>query len=87
MKNNILYRQIVFILFSPPFFMDYVVTITSFFFLQNLYVRFRTLNDVWKCLPTGLNTVSSQWTHKEIVGVIENTRSYSLRTLRIAKSI
>lgn len=32
------------------------------------------LNDVWECLPAGLVAVSDQWTHNEIVCVMENTR-------------
>lgn len=61
-------------IFTPPYLMDYVVTITSCFFLQNIYVRFQTLNDIWKCLPADLVAVSDQWTHNEIVGAMENTR-------------
>jgi len=61
-------------LFSIPYIMDYVVTISSCFFLHNLYARFQTLNDFWKCLPADLIPASSQWTHIEIVGLMENTR-------------
>lgn len=39
-----------------------------------MYARFQMLNDVWKCLPADLVTVSSQWAHNEIVDVMENTR-------------
>ncbi|XP_050064127.1 uncharacterized protein LOC114127593 [Aphis gossypii] len=60
--------------FSSPYLMDYVVTISSCFFLQNIYVRFQMLNDIWKCLPADLVTVSNQWTYNEIVGAMENTR-------------
>ncbi|KAF0747416.1 Gustatory receptor, partial [Aphis craccivora] len=38
------------------------LVITFCFFIQNIYARFQMLNDVWKCLPAGLVTVSSQWT-------------------------
>lgn len=54
--------------------MDYVVTITSCFFLQNIYVRFQTLNDIWKCLTGDLVAISNQWKYNEIVGAMENTR-------------
>ncbi|KAE9542854.1 hypothetical protein AGLY_002765 [Aphis glycines] len=54
--------------------MDYIVTISSCFFLQNLYVRFQSLNDLWKCLPPKLVAVPGQWTNIEIVVLIENTR-------------
>lgn len=61
-------------LFSLPFVMDYAVIITSCFFLQNMCIRFQTLNDIWKCIPIDLINVSGQWTHNEIVNVMENTR-------------
>ncbi|CAI6349830.1 unnamed protein product [Macrosiphum euphorbiae] len=54
--------------------MDYVITISSCFFLQNMYARFQTLNDLWKCLPSDLVPISDQWTHIEIVVFMENTR-------------
>ncbi|CAI6354147.1 unnamed protein product [Macrosiphum euphorbiae] len=54
--------------------MDYVITISSCFFLQNMYARFQTLNDIWKCLPADLVPISDQWTHIEIVVFMENTR-------------
>ncbi|CAI6375564.1 unnamed protein product [Macrosiphum euphorbiae] len=54
--------------------MDYVVTMSSCFFLQNLNVRFQTLNDFWKCLPADLVPIPGQWTHIEIVDLMENTR-------------
>ncbi|XP_060868243.1 uncharacterized protein LOC132943317 [Metopolophium dirhodum] len=62
------------LVFSPPYVMDATVTITSCFFLQNLYVRFQTIIDFWKCLPTELAAVPGQWTHTEIVVLMENTR-------------
>jgi len=62
------------ILFSVPYVMDYIVTISSCFFLQNMYVRFQTLNDLWKCLPADLVPVFDQLTHIEIVNLMENTR-------------
>ncbi|XP_060872598.1 uncharacterized protein LOC132946570 [Metopolophium dirhodum] len=61
-------------IFTIPYVMDYVVTISSCFFLQNLYVRFQTLNDFWKCLPADLVDVPGQWTHIEIMDLMENTR-------------
>lgn len=61
-------------IFSIPYLMDYVVMISLCFFLQNLYARFQTLIDLWKCLPADLVPVSSQWTHIEIVDFMENTR-------------
>ncbi|KAF0749859.1 Gustatory receptor [Aphis craccivora] len=63
-----------YVLFSLPFVMDYAVIITSCFFLQNMCIRFQTLNDIWKCIPIDLINVSGQWTHNEIVNVMENTR-------------
>jgi len=62
------------IVFSPPYVMDATVTITSCFFLQNLYVRFQIIIDFWKCLPTELVAVPGQWTHSEIVILMENIR-------------
>ncbi|CAI6356346.1 unnamed protein product [Macrosiphum euphorbiae] len=62
------------VLFTIPYAMDYVVVISLCFFLQNVYVRFQTLNDLWKCLPADLVPFSDQWTHIEIVILMENTR-------------
>jgi len=67
---SLLYRG----LFAAPFVMDYVITISSCFFLQNMYARFQTLNDFWKCLPVDLVSVPAQWTHTEIVAFMEDTR-------------
>lgn len=61
-------------LFTLPYVMDYIVTLSSCFFLQNLYIRFQSLNDLWKCLPPKLVTVPGQWTDIEIVVLMENTR-------------
>lgn len=62
------------VLFTIPYIMDYVVVISSCFFLQNMYVRFQTLNDVWKCLPANLVPISVQWTHIDIVVLMEDMR-------------
>ncbi|XP_060862487.1 uncharacterized protein LOC132939372 [Metopolophium dirhodum] len=62
------------VIFTAPFVMDYVMTITSCFFLQNMYGRFQTLNDLWKCLPADLVPISDQWTHIKIVVFMENMR-------------
>jgi len=72
--ENVISLLMYYLLFTLPFFIDYVVTISSCFFLQSLYVRFQTLNDFWKCLPADLVDVSHQWTHIEIVDLMENTR-------------
>jgi len=61
-------------IFTIPYVMDYVVTMSSCFFLQNLNIRFQTLNDFWKCLPADLVPVPGQWTHIEKVDLMENTR-------------
>lgn len=62
------------LIFSPPYVMDAIVTISSCFFLQNVYVRFQTIIDFWECLPTELVAVPGQWTQTEIVVLMENTR-------------
>ncbi|KAL4154210.1 hypothetical protein QTP88_002042 [Uroleucon formosanum] len=62
------------VLFTIPYIMDFVVVISSCFFLQNMYVRFQTLNDVWKCLPANLVPISVQWTHIDIVVLMEDMR-------------
>ncbi|XP_015376096.1 PREDICTED: uncharacterized protein LOC107170481 [Diuraphis noxia] len=62
------------LVFAPPYVMDSTVTIVSCYFLQNLYFRFQTLIDFWNCLPIELVAVPGQWTHIEIVFLMENTR-------------
>jgi len=48
------------VLFTVPYVMDYALTISSCFFLQNMYVRFQTLNDLWKCLPADFVPISDR---------------------------
>ncbi|XP_025203911.1 uncharacterized protein LOC112600814 [Melanaphis sacchari] len=72
--QNIATYMFVHPLFNPPHVMDYVLTISSCFFLHNIYARFQTLNDIWKCLPADLVVDFDKWTHNEIIDVMENTR-------------
>ncbi|KAL4130660.1 hypothetical protein QTP88_008073 [Uroleucon formosanum] len=66
--------------------MDSAVTISTCFFLQNLYVRFQTIIDFWKCLPTELVAVPGQWTHTEIVVLMENTRLLHSELCELSKT-
>ncbi|KAE9542853.1 hypothetical protein AGLY_002764 [Aphis glycines] len=59
---------------GPPFIVHYVIFISTCYFLYNLYIRFKTLNDLWKCLPVGLIAAPDQWTHSEVVILIDNIR-------------
>lgn len=59
---------------GPPFIVHYVVFISTCYFLYNLYIRFKILNDLWKCLPVGLIAVPDQWTHSEVVILIDDIR-------------
>ncbi|KAF0737167.1 Gustatory receptor, partial [Aphis craccivora] len=61
-------------LIGPPFIIHYVVFISTYYFLYNFYIRFETLNDLWKCLPDGLIAVPDQWTHFEVVILIDDIR-------------
>jgi len=72
-KENIV-AVTVHAVFGIPYVMDYAVTVSTCFFLQNVYARFQTLNDFWKCLPADLVSTSDQWTHIKIVDLMENTR-------------
>jgi len=60
--------------FSIPYITDFVVIITVNFYLNNLNYRFQTLNDFWKCLPTGLISTHGEWTQSEIVMLVESIR-------------
>ncbi|XP_025193406.1 uncharacterized protein LOC112593258 [Melanaphis sacchari] len=60
--------------FGPPFIVHFAVFISTCFFLYNLYIRFGTLNDLWKCLPVGLIAVSDRRTHMEIAVLIDDIR-------------
>lgn len=62
------------VLFNVPFLMDFVLSISSCFFLKNMCDRFQMVIDLWKCLPPGLVPVSDQWTNEKIVVFMENTR-------------
>ncbi|KAE9539588.1 hypothetical protein AGLY_004840 [Aphis glycines] len=67
-------HTLAFILFVPPFLLDYVITSSLCYFLHNLHTRFWTLNDLWKCLPAELAVDHNQWTHIEIVLFMEKIR-------------
>jgi len=45
------------------FILDLAVTFSTFFFLQQLEYRFQTLNDSWKYLLPGFQSVSGEVTH------------------------
>lgn len=59
---------------APPFMIHFVVFISTCFFLFNLYLRFETLNDLWKSLPVGLVAIPDQWTHWEVEILIDDIR-------------
>lgn len=61
-------------LFSPPFAIDFVVIISSCFYMYNIDIRFQSLNDFWQCIPAGLVAVPEQWTHCDIAIWVENIR-------------
>jgi hypothetical protein len=61
-------------IFGPPLIVHFVVVISTYFFLYNLYIRFGTLNDLWKRLPVGLIAVPDQLTHMEIAVLIDDLR-------------
>ncbi|KAE9539992.1 hypothetical protein AGLY_005244 [Aphis glycines] len=65
---------LTFVLFAPPFILDYVITSSLCYFLHNLHARFLTVNDLWKCLPAELVVDYNQWTHIEVVLFMEKMR-------------
>ncbi|XP_050058508.1 uncharacterized protein LOC126550638 [Aphis gossypii] len=65
---------LTFILFIPPFLLDYVITSFLCYLLHNLHVRFGTLNDLWECLPAELAVYHTLWKHIDIVIFMEKTR-------------
>ncbi|CAH1722102.1 unnamed protein product [Aphis gossypii] len=71
--------------FSMPYITDFVVIITICFYLNNLSYRFQTLNDFWKCLPTGLVPTHSEWTNSEIVMLVESIRLLHAKLSEILK--
>jgi len=68
-----------------PYITDFVVIITICFYLNNLSYRFQTLNDFWKCLPTGLVPTYSEWTNSEIVMLVESIRFLHAKLSEILK--
>jgi len=60
--------------FNMPYITDFVVIITVNFYLNNLSYRFQMLNDFFKCLPTRLISTHGEWTHSEIVMLVESIR-------------
>lgn len=61
-------------LFNLPYILDYVVMIFSCFHLVNIGNRFQALNDFWQCLPVGLIPIHEEWTHSEIIVLVESIR-------------
>lgn len=63
-------------LFDLPFVIQITVMLITWFFMENLKCRFRTLNDIlWKDFPAGLIAVpGGKWTHSEIAVTLENLR-------------
>ncbi|CAI6351908.1 unnamed protein product [Macrosiphum euphorbiae] len=71
--------------FSMPYITDFVVIITVSFYLNNLNYRFQTLNDFWKCLPSGLIPTRGEWTQPEIVMLVESIRLLHAKLSEILK--
>jgi len=70
-----LINTISYYLFSALLIMDIIAVVTSScFFLYNLKVRFKLLNNIWKCLPEGLVVVSGKWTNSEVAVLMESIR-------------
>jgi hypothetical protein len=61
-------------LFSMPNIIDFTILIVVCFFLSNIGFRFLALNNFWRCLPVDLAPISGEWSHSEIVILIENIR-------------
>lgn len=61
-------------IFSAPYFIDFIVIITTIFYLNNLECRFKLLNDIWDCLlPTSV-TVHDRMIQSERIVLIEKIR-------------
>lgn len=62
-------------LFQSPELIDFVVMLTSCFYLSNLGYRFCALNELWKSLPLGLIVdLPSGWTRSETAILVEHIR-------------
>lgn len=73
--QNINLTTILVQLFSLPYVSDYLIFITTCFYLSNLGYRFQTLNDFWKCLPPELVPgPDACWTQSEIAMLMESIR-------------
>jgi len=83
--KNVDITSISLLFFSMPYITDFVVIITVSFYLNNLSHRFQTLNDFWKCLPTGLIPTRGEWTHSEIVMLVESIRLLHAKLSEILK--
>lgn len=61
-------------MFGMPFIVDFVIVITSCFYLNTLYNRFKLLNDLWLSIPYGFIAVYNEMTHYQTVMLIEDIR-------------
>lgn len=61
-------------MFGLPFIVDFVIVITSCFYLNTLYNRFKLLNDLWLSIPYGFIAVYNEMTHYQTVMLIEDIR-------------
>lgn len=65
---------VVILIFGVPYILDFIVVISTCFYLINLECRFQILNDYWKDLHLILNSISSNSSISEIVMLMENIR-------------
>jgi len=61
-------------LFHSPDIINFVVMITSLYYLSNLGYRFCELNRLWKCLPFGLIALPGGLKTSEIMMLVERIR-------------
>lgn len=65
---------VIILIFGVPYILDFIVVISTCFYLINFDCRYQILNDYWKGLPIILNSIPSNLSTFETVILMEKIR-------------
>lgn len=65
---------VVILIFDVPYILDFIVVISTCFYIINFKFRQQILNDYWKCFSPTLISIAGEFSNTEIVILMENIR-------------
>jgi len=65
---------VIILIFGVPYILDFIVVISTCFYLFNFDCRYQILNDYWKGLPISIYSIPSNLSTFEIVILMEKIR-------------